>query len=98
MILSLASISAIGGILWFARSITNSIWGVFLGILLGGVAGNLSDRIFRPPYWFGGEVVDWIKLPHWPIFNLADSSILLSAGAIGLLIIKNIKPRVMNDE
>jgi signal peptidase II len=41
------------------------------GLLLGGAAGNLVDRARL------GGVTDWIKLPHWPAFNLADACITL---------------------
>ena len=91
------SIAAVIAIVRFTRSITSWKWGIALGALLGGILGNLSDRLFRPPYWFRGSVVDWIKLPHYPVFNLAYSSIVLSAVAIALLLVKNVKPR-SNDE
>jgi signal peptidase II len=39
------------------------------GMLTGGAIGNLIDRIA------GGAVTDFIKLPHWPAFNVADMSI-----------------------
>jgi len=87
------SIAALIGIGYFARSVTSKRWALALGLLAGGILGNLSDRIFRSPFWFRGEVVDWIKLPHWPVFNLADSSIVISAVAIALLLLKNVKPR-----
>ena len=48
---------------------------------LGGALGNLTDRIFRAPGAFLGHVVDMISLfgPYgqsWPVFNLADSSLV----------------------
>jgi signal peptidase II len=58
-----------------ARRINSLPWAVALGLLLGGACGNLTDRIFRSPGPFRGWVVDWIELPHWPVFNLADSAI-----------------------
>jgi signal peptidase II len=54
-------------------------------MLLGGALGNLSDRLFRSPGVFRGHVVDWIELPHWPIFNLADSAIVLG-GVLAVLL------------
>ena len=49
-----------------------------LSILMGGVAGNLVDRIFRQ------EVVDFIDLHfrgyHWPAFNVADAAICVGIG------------------
>ncbi len=97
LFLSLLSIAAIAAIYIFAKSITSRAWAIALGFLLGGICGNLSDRIFRSPYWLKGAVTDWIKLPHWPVFNLADTSIVISAATIGLLLIKNVKPRVFDD-
>jgi signal peptidase II len=54
-------------------------WGIALGLLLGGALGNLVDRLARSPGPFRGEVVDWIRLPHWPVFNLADTAIVVGA-------------------
>jgi signal peptidase II len=60
-------------------------WAVCLGLLLGGALGNLSDRVFRAPGVFRGEVVDWLQLPHWPVFNLADSAIVVG-GVLAVLL------------
>ena len=95
--LSLLSFLAIGAISIFARSITSRAWGVALGFLLGGICGNLYDRIFRAPYLLHGAVVDWIRLPHWPIFNLADTSIVISAITIAILLANDVKPRSRHD-
>lgn len=54
-------------------------WAVALGGILGGALGNLTDRIFRDPGPFRGYVVDWISVPNWPVFNVADSAIFCSA-------------------
>ena len=52
---------------------------VALGLILGGALGNLTDRIVRGP-GVGGQVVDFIEFPRvWPVFNLADSAIVLGA-------------------
>ena len=53
---------------------------IALGLVLGGAIGNLIDRLARSPGPFRGEVVDFIKLPHWPTFNVAD--IVVVAGAV----------------
>jgi signal peptidase II len=52
---------------------------VALGLVLGGSLGNVTDRIFRPPSPFHGHVVDFLQVPHWPVFNVADSSISVAA-------------------
>lgn len=95
--LSLLSFLAIGAIAIFSRSITSKAWGIALGLLLGGICGNLLDRLFRPPYLLHGEVTDWIRLPRWPIFNLADTSIVISAITIAILLLNNVKPRSQNE-
>jgi signal peptidase II len=53
-----------------------------MSLILGGVLGNLGDRIFRSPGGMKGHVVDWIELPHWPIFNIADSAVVIAASII----------------
>ncbi len=52
-----------------------------LGLVLGGAVGNMIDRAIRGPA-FSGEVVDFIDLQVWPIFNLADSAIMIGAGIL----------------
>jgi lipoprotein signal peptidase len=69
------ALGVIAFIIRTSRQIYSMPWAVALGLLLGGATGNLTDRIFRAPGPFRGWVVDWIQLPHWPVFNLADSSI-----------------------
>jgi signal peptidase II len=72
-------------ILRTARRLRSMRWAVTLGLLLGGATGNLADRLFRAPAPFRGSVVDWIQLPHWPVFNLADSAIVCG-GALAVLL------------
>jgi signal peptidase II len=68
-----------------ARRLTSSGWAVTLGLLLGGALGNLCDRLLRSPGPLRGHVVDWIELPHWPVFNLADSAIVIG-GCLAVLL------------
>ena len=66
-------------------------WAVALGLLVAGVAGNLMDRIFREPAFLRGHVVDFIQLPHFAIFNIADMCITAAAVLIMLLaVVKNV--------
>jgi signal peptidase II len=51
---------------------------VALGLILGGALGNLTDRIVRGP-GFSGKVIDFVDLHVWPIFNVADSAIVVGA-------------------
>jgi len=51
---------------------------VGLGLVIGGALGNLLDRARF------GYVVDFIELPYWPIFNLADACIVVGGGLLAL--------------
>jgi signal peptidase II len=68
-----------------ASRLGSRIWALTLGLLLGGALGNLSDRMFRAPGVARGHVVDFLEFPHWPIWNLADASIV-SAGVLVVLL------------
>jgi signal peptidase II len=69
-------------VVWLSRRLGSVGWAVALGLLLGGVAGNLTDRILREPEPFHGHVVDFLMLPNWPVFNIADICINVAAGLI----------------
>ena len=79
-------------IIYYIRRVVAPSWGLALGLLLGGVLGNLWDRAVRAPGQWRGEVIDWIQLPHWPVFNIADSSIVVSALIMTILAARNIAP------
>ena len=81
LILTIASVIAIGFIIYFHRTHGGQTWlsRLTIGLLLGGAFGNLFDRVFA------GSVTDFIDVGPWPIFNLADSSIVVG---ITLLIAK----------
>lgn len=68
-----------------ARSLHSRAWATSLGLLLGGALGNLADRVFRSPAPFRGYVIDWVQIPHWPVFNVADSAIV-TGGLLAVLL------------
>jgi signal peptidase II len=73
-------------IIILAKRLRSRAWTIALGLLLGGAAANLGDRLFRAPGLFRGRVVDWINLPHVPwTFNPADASITCAAAMIAVL-------------
>ena len=80
--LSTFAIAVAATILWIGRRINDSKWALALGIVLGGIFGNLADRIFRAPGGLQGAVVDWIKVSKWPTFNIADASVVIGAAII----------------
>jgi signal peptidase II len=67
------------GILAVAPRLRSKAWAVGGGLALGGALGNLTDRLTREPGFGVGHVVDFLELPHWPIFNIADSAIVAAA-------------------
>lgn len=77
IVFSVVAVAVIGLIVRSATRLRSVGWAVALGLLLGGAVGNLGDRLFRSPGVFRGHVVDWIYLHHWPVFNLADSAIVV---------------------
>jgi signal peptidase II len=79
--LSSFAIIVSAAIFYYGRRVISKRWAFALGLALGGIFGNLSDRIFRPPGGLQGEVVDWIELPNWPVFNIADIAVV-SAGFV----------------
>jgi signal peptidase II len=54
---------------------------VALGLVLGGALGNLTDRVVRHHH---GAVVDFIDFRWWPVFNVADASIVVGAILLAL--------------
>ena len=92
LFLSIFGIIVLLGIIYFAPKITSKGWSIVLGLVMGGVLGNLMDRIFREPSFLRGHVVDWMQLPRWPIFNIADSAIVVAAALAMILSVQNISP------
>jgi lipoprotein signal peptidase len=90
IVFSAIALGVIVFILRASRRIRSLAWAISLGLLLGGATGNLTDRLFRYPGPFRGYVVDWIWLPHWPVFNLADSSIVCGGVLAVLLAVRGV--------
>jgi signal peptidase II len=92
IVFTLIAAAVIVAILRMARTLASSRWAVALGLLLGGALGNLTDRIVRSPGPLRGWVVDFIQLPHWPVFNVADSAICCGGALMVLLTILGLHP------
>lgn len=63
-------------IIVLSRKIASWWWAVGLGLVVGGALGNLTDRLFRPPSFGMGHVVDFISFPNFAIFNMADMAVV----------------------
>jgi len=79
---SCLAIVAVLVVLWLSRRVRNYLWAAAFGLLLAGICGNLTDRLLREPGPLRGHVVDFLMLPHWPIFNVADMCINVAAALI----------------
>ncbi|HWJ81174.1 MAG TPA: signal peptidase II [Nocardioides sp.] len=78
-------------VLWFSRGLRDRGWAVGLGLILAGIDGNLTDRLTRQPGPFRGEVVDFLMLPHWPIFNVADMCINVGAAIVLVQVFRGVR-------
>ncbi len=79
-----ATVVVAGVILFTATRHTRIVTAVALGLVLGGALGNLTDRLVRGDGIVGGRVVDFIDLHVWPVFNLADASIVVGGLLLAL--------------
>jgi signal peptidase II len=93
VIFSLLAVVVAVVIIRTARSLGSKAWAIALGGLLGGALGNLLDRIFREPGFMRGHVVDFIQLPYWAIFNVADMAVVFSAVLIVILTLRGVPLR-----
>ncbi len=89
-VLSCLAIVATVVILWISRRLASRLWAVAMGLLLAAVAGNLLDRLFRDPDPFRGHVVDFLMLPNWPVFNVADVCINIGIGLILIQLLRGV--------
>ncbi|WP_241973256.1 MULTISPECIES: signal peptidase II [unclassified Cryobacterium] len=79
-IFSIIAVAVVILMVWFAGRIRSLAWSVVFGLLLGGVLGNLTDRLLREPSFGLGHVIDFISTP-WlipAIYNVADMAIVSS--------------------
>jgi signal peptidase II len=81
--LTLIASAVVAGIIWMGRRLVSTWWAIGLGMILGGAMGNLVDRFCRAPGPLRGHVVDFLSIGWWPVFNVADPSVV--GGAILLV-------------
>lgn len=77
-------------VVWQILKVRHLGWAVALGLLLAGVTGNLVDRLLRDPGPFRGHVVDFLALPNWPVFNVADMCINVAAVMLVVLLLRGV--------
>ncbi len=74
-----AALAVVAVVIWQGRTIGSRLGSLALGLILGGAVGNLIDRAFRAGSggFFSGAVVDFIDPQWFPIFNVADSCVVV---------------------
>lgn len=87
-VLAIIAIFAVLALLWFGPRSGTKMWSLIYGLVLGGAAGNLVDRLIREPGFLNGHVVDFLQIPfNFPIFNLADTALVVG---VSLAIIRTL--------
>ncbi|HZA11420.1 signal peptidase II [Mycobacterium sp.] len=81
-VLTLIATAVVIGIFWMGRRLVSPWWAIGLGMILGGAMGNLVDRFFRSPGPLRGHVVDFLSIGWWPVFNVADPSVVGGAALL----------------
>ena len=72
VLVTVVALGVLAALVVIARRTTGAYTAVVLGLVIGGAAGNLTDRLVRH---HGGAVIDFIDLRWWPVFNVADAAI-----------------------
>ncbi|KQY63996.1 MULTISPECIES: signal peptidase II [unclassified Nocardioides] len=82
--LTVFAMLAVCVVVFLSFRVRSTGWALGFGFLLAGVGGNLADRLTRDPGVMRGHVIDFLELPHWPIFNVAD--ILINLAALTIIV------------
>ncbi|WP_084478892.1 signal peptidase II [Nocardia jejuensis] len=91
-LLTLVAAAVVIGVVRIGRTMRSVPWAIGLGMVLGGALGNLIDRLFRAPGPLQGHVVDFVAVGWWPVFNVADSSIVCGAILLVILTVFGFEP------
>ncbi|MDN5852124.1 MAG: signal peptidase II [Actinomycetia bacterium] len=91
-VLTVVALAVCVVVLRIARTLRDPVWTIALGLLLGGALGNLTDRMARSPGPLQGHVVDFLQLPNWPVFNVADCCVCVAAVLIALQSFRGVRP------
>lgn len=89
------ALAVVAGVIVFlaVRRVRSRLWAVVLGLLLGGVLGNLTDRLLREPGFAVGHVVDFISTPWMmpAIYNVADIFIVSMMISVAILVLMGLR-------
>ncbi len=91
--LSIVALAAL--VFWAFWKVSELFSGLAVALLTAGVAGNLTDRLFRPPKPFEGHVVDFIAVKHFAVFNFADVCITAAAALMVISVIMSASEEIV---
>ncbi len=80
LVIALIALALLGLVLYFARHSARRLMWLPTGLLIGGALGNIVDRVRD------GAVTDFLKIPAWPAFNLADVAIVIGVLVLVLVL------------
>lgn len=89
-VFSVIATVVVAGLLWFSRKVHARWWAWGLGLILGGAAGNLVDRYLRDPGVLHGHVVDFVSVGWWPVFNVADSCLVVGVIVLAVAVLRGV--------
>jgi len=81
-------------VIFVARHLPGRLPALSVGLVVGGATSNLADRLFRN---LDGSVVDFIDLQWWPVFNVADSCIVVGGILLAVCSMRRPVPAVQSD-
>jgi signal peptidase II len=79
LVIALIALALLALVLYFARHTARPLVWLPTGLLLGGALGNIVDRVRD------GAVTDFLKIPAWPAFNVAD--VAITVGVVALVLV-----------
>lgn len=89
-VFTLVTAAAVAGILYVGRRLRSPAWTLVLGTLLGGATSHLLDRLFRPPAFAQGHVVDFIDYGGLFVGNVADIALVGGCALLLLLSLRDV--------
>ena len=79
-LIGVIAVIVVVGLIISLRRVNSMMTVVATGLIIGGAIGNVIDRLVRGDAWFRGSVIDFIDFQWWPVFNVADMSVMIGAG------------------
>lgn len=81
-LIGVIAVIVVVGLIVSLRRVNSTVTTVATGLIIGGAIGNVIDRLVRGDAWFHGSVIDFIDFQWWPVFNVADMSVMIGAALL----------------